>query len=334
MNNIPSNDPGLVLLPNATAFCEWLVKLGDPPKVATCVEVSEMICNHIVANRPVSAAEDISLAQDLIKRGQASASGATNYLAASQQMTRLGIANVAYGKDWFATHDFVPVVKDAIAYGSPVLFGVYAAFKLYDDWTKAPQDAGVDGHGIALVGMDATGAIVADPNTVQAKSGDFVHYSWATLRNAGGTYPSMVIPNAMSFPTGVPCGWSDDGTTLKAPNGQTCTHGVRTEVLNAGWNPDNVPLGAEYYTDPADPTDPKAGFGGRQYFRDELICWIKATNQTRRVPGGSAALALASQQPVSTSAKLDALVTIVSSVSSQLHTLETTLSQGATTARS
>lgn len=334
MFNIPSNDLSVSLLKDAIAFCEWLVRLNGG--IATCVEVSEMIVNHIVANRPVSIAEDTALAQDLINRGQASANGATNYLAAAQQMARLGIPNTTYDAAWFGSHDFVPVVQAALRVGIPVLFGLYAAHSLYDDWTKMPEDANVYGHGIALVGMDSTGAIVADPNTSQAMQGDFVHYTWANLRTAGGQWPSMVIPNVtMPFPTGVPHGWSDDGTTLKAPNGQICTQGVRNEVLTTGWDPVNVPLNAKAYVPVADPTRPGDGEGSRQYFHDCLVCWIKTTNVTRIVGGGAAALALANQPASSTDLskpKLDALANAVTSAASQLHTLETTLSQAVATA--
>ncbi len=199
--NIPSNDPGVKLVPGVETFCEWLVRLNG--SIATCVESSEMVVDHIASRGriPVSAAEDTTLAQDLIHRGQASANGATNYQAAAEQMTRLGIPNTAYGADWFAKNDFAPVARAAIDRGVGVLFGIYAAHTLYDDWTKTHEDAGVNGHGIALVGYDSTGFIVADPNTSQAESGNFVHYTAADLQSAFGGFPSMVIPEvSMSTP--------------------------------------------------------------------------------------------------------------------------------------
>ena len=184
-----------VMVPGAQSWSEWNVKLGNPPAVATCVEVSEMMVDHLVkAGFPLSDQEDIALAQDLINRGQASASGATDYLAASQQMVRLGIPNTPYGADWFAAHDFVPVCKAALDRGIPVLFGFSSAFLSHDDWSGNNYNTGVDGHGICLFGYDDTGAIVGDPNTPEALSGKFVHYQWANLKAAGGSWPSMVIP--------------------------------------------------------------------------------------------------------------------------------------------
>lgn len=192
--NIPSNDPGVVLVPGQIeTFCEWLVTLAGG--IATCVESSEMVVDHLVKSGfPCTAAEDTALAQDLISRGDASPNGATNYLAASAQMTRLGIPNDAYGQSWFAANDFVSMVQAALKRGIPVLFGLSEAHYLHDDWTNSAEDGGVYGHGIAIIGMDSTGAICADPNTSQAKYGQFVHYTWADLKQAGGAWPSMVIP--------------------------------------------------------------------------------------------------------------------------------------------
>ncbi len=193
--NIPSNDPGVVLVPgNIETFCEWLVRLAG--QIATCVESSEMMVNHLVKSGfPCNAAEDTALAQDLINRGEASPNGATNYVAASQQMARLGIPNTTYDAGWFRANDFVPVVQGAIRRGIPVLYGTSEAHYAHDDWTNSAEDAGVYGHGICLVGFDATGAIAADPNTSQAENGQFVHYTWANLKAMGGLWPSMVIPN-------------------------------------------------------------------------------------------------------------------------------------------
>lgn len=193
MRNIPSVELGLVLVSgDLQTFCEWLVRRAGG--IATCVESSEMMVNHVIKGLPVNATEDNALADDLLARGQASANGATNYLAAAAQMTRLGVPNVAYGADWFAAHDFVPVVQDAIRRNMPVLFGLYAAHLLHDTWTNADEDAGVFGHGICIFGYDSTGAICGDPNTAQAENGDFVHYTWADLKAAGGSFPSMVVP--------------------------------------------------------------------------------------------------------------------------------------------
>jgi hypothetical protein len=196
--NIPA---GARVVPSVQTFCEWLVKLNG--QVATCVEASEMVVDHIASRGriPVSTGEDTALAEDLIARHQASPNGATNYLAASEQMTRLGIPNTAYGPDWFAQHDFAPLARAAIDRGVAVLFGVYAAHNLYDDLTHQAEDAGVDGHGIALVGYVGDSFLVADPNTSQALNGELVQYSVADLHTAFGGFPSMVIPEvSMSTP--------------------------------------------------------------------------------------------------------------------------------------
>lgn len=212
--NIPQNDPGLVMVPGAVSWSEWNVRLAGG--IATCVEVSEMVVSHIVkAGFPLSDAEDIALASDLITRGLASPNGATNWAAASEQMRRNGIPNQAWGPDAFPS-GFAQICMDAMRRGIPVLFGVYAAHNLFDDWTQTHTDAGVDGHALALVGYDSTGAIAADPNTVQATHGDFVHYSWATLVGAEGGSPSMVIPLGR-LTMGVTPTWDSANGLLKYP---------------------------------------------------------------------------------------------------------------------
>ncbi len=79
-------------------------------------------------------------------------------------------------------------------------------------------------------------------------------------------------------------------------------------------------LGPEGYLDPADPTDPKAGFGARQYFLYGPVCWIKTLDQMRVVPGGLAAKAIAEAPvPPTDDSKRKALEAVVSSSISQLQ---------------
>lgn len=75
---------------------------------------------------------------------------------------------------------------------------------------------------------------------------------------------------------GVPSGWSDDGTTLKAPNGVPVVFGFRNAVLHAGeagaeipvpWEAMNYPLAAEYASASIEPGNPSIGGGSRQDFR-------------------------------------------------------------------
>jgi len=66
---------------------------------------------------------------------------------------------------------------------------------------------------------------------------------------------------------GVPQGWSDDGTTLTAPNGHKVVGGFRVYVLNNPWKAENVPIGEEYHVNPVEQSYPQSGAGTRQDFR-------------------------------------------------------------------
>lgn len=179
------------ILPGATALSEWSTVLNGA--IGTCVEASETVMLGILKAVPVSPQLDQRLTADLQARHQAGASGATNYEAASQQLTRLGVPNqvLAIGQGAQSSQQLIGVLAQA-AGRTPVLVGLPHASALQDAVTGNYYDAGVNGHGITVVGKDATGFIVADPNTPQATKGGFVHYTPRSLLNAG--VDSLVIP--------------------------------------------------------------------------------------------------------------------------------------------
>jgi hypothetical protein len=74
----------------------------------------------------------------------------------------------------------------------------------------------------------------------------------------------------------VPSGWSDDGATLKAPNGIAIIKGFREFVLNNQWDPQNYPLEAERGADPIEISNPGLGAGTLQTFRWSRLEWIPA----------------------------------------------------------
>ena len=66
----------------------------------------------------------------------------------------------------------------------------------------------------------------------------------------------------------VPQGWSDDGSTLKAPDGTPVHLGFRDHVLSSGnWDPANVPLEPEQHLSIIEQSNPGLGAGQRQIFR-------------------------------------------------------------------
>ncbi len=86
-----------------------------------------------------------------------------------------------------------------------------------------------------------------------------------------GNYPMVElrqhIATVLSQAAVVPTGWSDDGTTLTAPNGHKVVLGFREYVLNNSWKSENIPLGEAYNANPLQQSNPQAGAGTRQDFR-------------------------------------------------------------------
>ena len=77
-------------------------------------------------------------------------------------------------------------------------------------------------------------------------------------------------------PTGVPQGWSDDGTSLKAPNGLAVVKGFRQYVLDHNWEPANLPLENEHEQTPLEVSNPALGGGSQQSFRWTVLEWTPA----------------------------------------------------------
>jgi len=71
----------------------------------------------------------------------------------------------------------------------------------------------------------------------------------------------------------VPNGWTDDGTTLKAPNGVEVVKGFRNFVLAQNWPDYDWPLVPEYATESVEPGNPTIGAGSRQEFRLGSLGW-------------------------------------------------------------
>ncbi len=73
---------------------------------------------------------------------------------------------------------------------------------------------------------------------------------------------------------GVPTGWSDDGTTLTAPNGHHVTLGFREYVLTNNWNPANQPIEEAQAASPVERYNTLRTRGGtRQLFMFNGLGW-------------------------------------------------------------
>ena len=97
---------------------------------------------------------------------------------------------------------------------------------------------------------------------------------WAARLCYGQVWPMALIGAAtMSIPTG----WTDDGTTLKAPGtGAPIVGAIRAYILSHPWAADDVPEGPENSTAQVEFSDPAHGAGVVQYFRHSAIASTQA----------------------------------------------------------
>lgn len=73
---------------------------------------------------------------------------------------------------------------------------------------------------------------------------------------------------------GVPQGWSDDGTTLKAPNGLTVVKDFRDHILaSPSWQSWDVPLEEQEVRTLVEESNPSLGGGLRQIFAGRMLEW-------------------------------------------------------------
>ena len=74
---------------------------------------------------------------------------------------------------------------------------------------------------------------------------------------------------------GVPTGWSDDGMTLKAPNGHRVVKGFRDYILTHSWDRADVPLQEEEQLAQIEESNTSLGAGSRQIFAVSMLEWTK-----------------------------------------------------------
>jgi N-acetyl-anhydromuramyl-L-alanine amidase AmpD len=111
-----------------------------------------------------------------------------------------------------------------------------------------------------------TGHFAIDPVNRSRCPGNF---PWQELWNFLGG-------NTMAT-TNIPTGWTDDGTTLTAPNGKTVIQGFRSYILANNWDPINVPLEEVEASNPVEEYYTQTPSGGtRQMFEYSELAWTSA----------------------------------------------------------
>lgn len=122
----------------------------------------------------------------------------------------------------------------------------------------------------------------------------------------------------------VPSGWTDDGTTLRAPNGVSVVHGMRAYVLShAPWDPTDVPMGPEEGVAQVEVGNPALAHPGVvQFFRmTGQLSWDGSFN------GGAVWKTWDGQEEFGLRRALDAAAVQVNSLSTQLQAANATAAQ-------
>jgi len=84
---------------------------------------------------------------------------------------------------------------------------------------------------------------------------------------------SAIAPHATA-PAGVPAGWRDDGHNLYGPHGEgPVVLGFRAFVLANHWDPGNVPMGPQYYTQQLEASNPDLGDGDQIVFLKSMLAY-------------------------------------------------------------
>lgn len=122
-----------------------------------------------------------------------------------------------------------------------------------------------------------------DPNARPACPPPWTHYVAVQYTDRAVNIPGIAgLVDADIFlgglTMGVPQGWSDDGSTLVAPNGHRVVLGFREHVLNSpgGWPAWNQPLEEEWHADPLELSNPSLGAGQKQSFNATTLEWTPA----------------------------------------------------------
>lgn len=220
-----TNQSGQGILQGAQALSEWFAKLDG--FVIGCGEASALVVAHIINGTPINTAQLQALLNTAQSKGQLSGLAQT---AAQVQwdMQQYGVqSNIVYSPG----AKLQSILDTALAQGKPVEIGVSNANATLTGETST----NVHGHFIDIVGKNAQGYVVADPNTQQAVNGGFVQ---DTLNQLLGANPFAAI-----IPTGA------------GPGGGIGAIGAKTASISAGNNPacGPEPQASDYRLGPFDP---------------------------------------------------------------------------------
>jgi len=160
-------------------------------------------------------------------------------------------------------------IDAAITSGCPVIvMGAESDFHyLTGDSPYSWNTAGIN-HCIIIDGLSNNGGYEVR-DSANSSDGPVVYNKKMGLFSAIKVFPTWIGGNV------IPLGWTDDGSTLTAPNGHKVVLGFRDYVLANKWNTNNVPLEEEYHADPVEEYNNQSGAnsGSRQMFLSCELIW-------------------------------------------------------------
>jgi hypothetical protein len=244
--------PGSVLLPNTLHFKEFYGGF-----TGTCGETALTAALVCAERLPDDEAQAIQLMLDITHQmqamGWASANGASTLwsLAREAATKRGGTINLEWDYAEPFPHDWHSILL-ANAAVRPIVLQVANAYNLWGQDGTGNDEAGVHYHFICVVGKCADGYICMDGDNWAIEQTLSI-YSYATLQ-AATICGLLMLDEKAPAPMPIPPNWTDDGTTLKAPNGVTVVKGFRSWVINhnPAWPEHLVPVNEEHLVGPVD----------------------------------------------------------------------------------
>lgn len=262
------------LIPNAAAMSEFVGGFkGD------CGETAEISALHVVdPNKyPLDVAELEKVVRRDRQRHWAGHGGAESLDGIVKDLEYEGVPHTSYGYSEPPRFDWRAILRQ---WGGvkPIIFEYALASRLPGD------EPGVHYHFNACLGWDPEAGIgvFADGDNEAVRQGrsgaaGLVRYTLADLE-AARVCGLLVIERALGaapMALAVPDGWTDDGSTLKGPNGVPVVRGFREYLLHrpTTWPEWNWPLSPETAVDQLELGNPALGGGMQQFFRGAVLEW-------------------------------------------------------------
>lgn len=257
-------------IPNAAALSEFIAGYhGD------CGETAELALCHVIdpAAYPLDAAALSAMVKRDISHGWASANGAEPLSAIASDLLTLGIHFTVYP---YAEPFLIDWRGELNTWGGikPIVFE-------YADAQALPGDeAGVRYHFNTCLGWDSAAGVglFADGDNIVERQGGtaLVRYTVADLA-AAHLCGMLVGEYQLGGAMGVPTGWTDNGVTLRSPNGIGIVQGHRDYILAHPWAADDWAVGPAVAANPVEVGNPGLGAGTYQLFRmSGQLSWTQA----------------------------------------------------------